>query len=131
MAEQLEAIIEYGMTPLEARAYKVMLFWHYIVRKELPGYKIGKPFQKGDPRKSALFRYCFKLVTETNGLIRPSEYKLYVTAQIQMLKAQTDGMVHAMIGPECLVGKKAWIRWAIWKRKYDEVIARNKVEVVT
>lgn len=116
----LEAIIEYEMPPLHAKAYKLCLIWEKILDHCLPGYYKNRLPKKGDPRDSLIFRYCLKLVKETLGLIPDDEYKLYIYAQIDLLKNLGDGKAHALIEPVCLVGEKAWIRWKVWKKKYDK-----------
>jgi hypothetical protein len=51
--------------------------------------------------------------------------KLYIRAQIQVLKSIKEGCLHALISPHCLVGEKAWRRWKLWKKIYDSQLARN------
>ncbi|RDJ35375.1 MAG: hypothetical protein DWQ19_11205 [Crenarchaeota archaeon] len=114
----LEAILKYEMTEIEAKAYKLCLLWQEIMDQELPDYHKNR-LPKGDPRKSLIFKYCYKLARETQGLIPDSQYRLYILAQIQSLRLISDGTVHALIEPGCLVGDKAWRRWKIWKRKFD------------
>ncbi len=123
----LEAILQYNMTELEAKAFKVCLIWQATMDQELPKYhKIRLP--KGDPRKSLLFKYCYKLVRETIGLIPDDQYKFYVLAQIRSLKMISDGTVHALIEPGCLVGDKAWRRWKIWKYKFEKQSTKSLFE---
>lgn len=82
-----------------------------------PNYNHTNGYPKtGDPRKSMLFKYCYKLIKETQGLIKPEEYKFYIKAQLDLLKANVEAPV---INPSCLVGDKAWIRWKIWKKELD------------
>jgi hypothetical protein len=112
------------MDALQAKAFKLCLLWEKLVKKEFPGEHFSRLKDKGDPRKSTLFRYCYKLVRETNGLIPDKDYKLYIIAQLHVLKAQTDGKVHALIDPYVLVGDKAWRRWKVWKRHYEGQLSR-------
>ena len=115
----LDVILQYNMNDLESKAFKICLLWEKITNAELPNYhKNGIP--KGDPRKSFLFKYCYKLAKETNNLIPDDQYKFYITAQIQILKSISDGTMHALIEPGCLVGEKAWIRWKVWKSKFEK-----------
>ena len=37
-----------------------------------------------------------------------------------MLKLIQEGDIHALIGPQILVGDKAWTRWKMWKKKFDK-----------
>lgn len=122
MEYNLDPILEYQMNEDEAVAYKIGLLWMAISSQVIPNYKYISSFpKKGDPRKSSLFRYCHTFMNRTKGLIDPKDYKLYIAAQLQMLKAIEIGNLHPNIGPWCLIGDKAWTRWKIWKRKYDNV----------
>lgn len=129
MEENLELILKYKMTDLEAKAFKLALLWDKMVKTELPEHNIHTHLRRsGDPRKSTLFKYTYKLISETRGLIPDEEYQLYIKAQLQILKAISDGTVHARISPECLVGEKAWKRWRMWKVKYDKISIMKKPE---
>lgn len=120
---RLDAILQYNMNELETKAYKVCLLWLEVMDKELPDYHKTR-LPKGDPRKSLLFKYCYKLVRETNGLIPDDQYKFYVLAQIRSLKMISDGKVHALIEPGCLVGEKAWRRWKLWKYRFEKQLTK-------
>ena len=110
------------MTNTETEAYKIGLLWMVISNKLFPDYKHLSNFpRKGDPRKCSLFKYSYKLYNETKGLIEAKDYKLYIAVQLHMLKAIEIGNTYPLIGPWCLVGDKAWVRWKMWKRKYDNV----------
>lgn len=90
-----------------------------MTKEEIPGERVTR-LTAGDPRKSNLWRHCYKLVTETNGLLEDHEYKLYILAQIHVLKNLRDSTgTHAMIDCNCLVGDKAWVRWKMWKKHYQ------------
>ena len=115
----LDAILQYNMNELETKAYKVCLLWQEIMDVELPDYHKNR-LPKGDPRKSLIFKYCYKLVRETQGLIPDNQYRFYVLAQIRSLQLMSDGKVHALIEPGCLVGEKAWRRWKIWKYRFEK-----------
>lgn len=118
--KELEPIIRYKMDALESKAYKIALMWEEECRRELPGESFVRLKTNSDPRKSLLFKYCFKMARELNGIIKDSETALYIRAQIQVLKSIREGQVHALIDPHCLVGDKAWRRWKMWKYKYDK-----------
>ena len=107
----LEAILHYQMPPLEAKAYKLALLWQDATAKEYPEYNHIRLRKKGDPRKSLLFKYCYKLARETQGLIPDEQYPLYILAQLHILKHIATDNLHARIGPEILCGEKAWWRW--------------------
>lgn len=119
---ELEPIIRYKMDAAESKAYKIALMWEDECRRELPGESIVTIKRNSDPRKSLLFKYCFKMARELNGIIRDQEIPLYIRAQIQVLKSIRDGQVHALVDPQCLVGDKAWKRWKMWKFKHDKTI---------
>lgn len=123
-SDLLEPIITYDMTANEARAYKISLLWAGLSRKEFPTHKFGKVSPNGDPRKSLLFKYCYKLAILTKGVIPDAELKLYVTAQLQILKrCGIEENIDTLISPACLVGDKAWRRWKLWKKEYDAAMA--------
>lgn len=117
---ELEPIIKYRMDATESKAYKIALIWEDECRRELRGESFAKIKRSADPRKSLLFKYCFKMAKELNGIVGDPDIPLYIRAQIQILKSIRDGEVHALIEPQCLVGDKAWRRWRMWKFKYDK-----------
>jgi hypothetical protein len=117
---ELEPIIRYKMDAVESKAYKIALIWEDECRSELPGESYVKLKKNSDPRKSLIFKYCYKMAKELNGIVGDSEIPLYIRAQIQVLKSIKDGDIHALIEPQCLVGDKAWRRWKMWKFKYDK-----------
>jgi len=121
----LEQILEYNMNELEAKAFKCCLLWEDITKTELPDYRTTRLPRKGDPRKSLLFKNCYKLVRDTRGLIPDDMYQYYIRAQVTMLKSLSDGTIHALIEPGCLSGPKAWIRWKIWKNKFERQARKN------
>jgi hypothetical protein len=129
MEWNLDPIFEYNMNPEEILAYKLGLLWMALADQIFPDYRHSSNFpKKGDPRKSNLFKYCYKLAKETKGLIPEKDYKLYIAAQLQMLKSIEIGNTHPLISPVCLVGDKAWIRWKVWKRKYDNIGKSKNLE---
>ena len=123
--KELEPISRYRMDDMEAKAFKISLIWQEECSRELPGEQHEKIKEGKDPRKSILFKYCYKMAKETNGIVADRDARLYVRAQIQILKSIRDGKVHALIGPHCLVGEKAWKRWKFWKRIYDKQMSTS------
>ena len=122
--KELEPIMKYSMDEMESKAFKVGLIWHDECQANIPG-ESHERFRKGrDPRKTNLFKHCYKVVKELKGLVADSEMRLYVRAQIQVLKSIREGRVHALISPHCLVGEKAWRRWKLWKRIFDSQMSR-------
>ena len=131
MNNPLEPILKYELNELEAKSYKLCLLWDAVIQKELPNYHTTRLKKTGDPRKCTLFKYCYKLATETNGLIEDKEYKLYITAQVQVLKSITQDKMHALIEPHCLVGDKAWRRWEMWKNQFDKLKNEKSQKLVS
>lgn len=121
---RLDAIAEYGMDQLETAAYKLCILWVDKSRKFFPDYDHVK-LKRGDPRKSLMFKVCYKLVRETQGILMEEDYPLYVRAQLDILKNINTGNDLPLIVPQCLVGEKAWKRWKLWKKKYDSVVEQK------
>ena len=116
----LEAILDHNMTPMEARAYKIMCLYNDIGRRKFPEqFRFKKP--KGDPRKKLLFKYCYKLLRETNHKLDDKEYFFYIHAQMDVIKMASEKHDHIpTILPTCLVGEGAWKRWLMWKSIFDQ-----------
>ena len=117
---RLDDLIQYEMTDLEIKAARICYYWQEIVAHELPNYRTYKVPSKKDPRKCYLFKFCYKLANETQGLLTDSDYRYYVYAQISTLKNFTDGTIHSLVDPQILIGENAWRRWKIWKYKFDK-----------
>lgn len=113
-------ITKYNMNELEAKAYKIAIMWIDRSKKIFPDYRHAT-MTKGDPRKSLIFKICYKLVRETQGVLDDTDYPLYVKAQLDVLRHINNGIAEPLIDPNCLVGEKAWKRWKLWKRKYDSI----------
>ncbi len=123
----LDPIFEYQMNELEANAYKVGLMWMEMFAKVFPNHRnLSRYPQKNDPRKSSLFRYVYTLIQKTKSILDPKDYKLYITAQLQMLKSISINNLHPQISPNCLLGDKAWTRWKVWKTKFDNTNKSTK-----
>lgn len=116
----LEPILDYEMTDQEAKAYKVCLIWMKMCNKVLPDYKYTTLPKNGDPRKCHLFRVVWKLLRETKGIVKDEELAHYIRAQLEILKGiKRESGAHVLIDPICLTGEKAWVRWQIWRRKFE------------
>jgi len=61
----LELIIKYKMNDMESKAYKIALIWQEECRKEIPNEQYIRLKKNSDPRKSILFKHCYKLAKET------------------------------------------------------------------
>lgn len=116
-----EKIIDYNMNQLETKALRLCVLWTNLTDKEFPNYATNKLPKNGDPRKTYLFKIFYKLAKETEGVLNESEYELYITAQLQILKNLSFKEVHALIDPNCVIGEKAWVRWKVWKNKYNSI----------
>lgn len=130
MADPLETIVQWNMKEDEAQVFKVCLMYAKIYNEMLPNMpRINFP-AKGDPRKTNIFRYCWKFVRETRGILKEEQYKLFIKAQIQVLKGiKTDKDQHVHIDVQTLCGPKAWNRWKLWESKYKEIINKpNTIE---
>lgn len=118
---RLDAIVDYEMDELEQTAYKLSLIWIDRSRSIFPEYSHTK-IKQGDPRKSLAFKYCYKFLRERAGVIPVEEYPLYIRAQLDVLRhIAVNNKAHVLIDPICLVGDKAWVRWKLWKKKYDNI----------
>jgi hypothetical protein len=117
----LEPILTYKMTPDEAQAYKLCVIWSDLCLEILPEYGHFNIPRKGDPRKSHLFRYCWKLLRETKNLIKDTDYQDYIRAQLEVMKNIKIKDASPRIDPMILVGEKAWKRWMLWKRRFDRL----------
>lgn len=122
--KELEPVFSYSMDEMETKAFKVALMWQDECSRELKGEKFERLPRGKDPRKTNLFKHCYKMVRELTGVIPDSEFILYLRAQLQVLKSIGDGRSHAMISPQCLVGDKAWKRWKLWKFRHDRNLVR-------
>jgi len=117
----LTTILEWKMSQDEAEAFHLALFYEKEYMRIFNGSLDGLSLKRnilpkgGDPRKSNLFRYCWKLKRETKGLIEKKEYKNYIMANLFIVKIN-----NGYVEPSCITGDKAWIRYKIWKRKYDQ-----------
>ena len=114
----LETISQYNMAPAEAVAYKLCCLYQLNAKKAFPEY-FHPRMGKGDPRKTSLFKYCYKLINDTQNKLDPKEYNLYIKAQMDIFRALGGDGVGPLVQPSCLVGEKAWKRWLVWKRHYE------------
>jgi hypothetical protein len=117
----LELILQYNMDEIEAKAFKIACLYLNLSKKFFPNYQHYR-LPKGDPRKSDLFRHCHKLVRTRDDKIADEDYRLYVRAQLDILRTIKKDDSHPFITPACLSGEKAWKRWLLWKSKYDKLI---------
>ena len=65
-----------------------------------------------------------------NGVILDDQYRYFIRAQFDTLKNYNTKGGTNHIDPNCLVGKKAWVRWKIWLKKYQSMErTQEQVEV--
>lgn len=121
----LETILKYGMTSQEARAYKVQCIFIEQVRAVFPEM-VRYRYPKNDPRKTYQFKLCYKLLRETQHNIRDIDYPLYVRAQLDIIKVVTQkNDTEPNVSATCLVGEKAWKRWLVWKKMYENRLLKR------
>lgn len=112
------------MTPEEKEAYNIMLLYEKEFLRIFQGEIDGQTFRRNtipkrkNPKSGNLFRHCWKLRRETRGLLKDDEYELYIRANLTILKIHK-----AHVSPNAICGDRAWIRWKVWKRRYDQKMA--------
>lgn len=115
-----KTVSKYQMDETEETSYRISFIWHEKSRKYFPNLNYSR-IKKGDPRKSWIFKICYKLVRETAGLLEPQDYELYVQAQLEILRLLSKKN-YVTVDASILVGEKAWRRWRLWKTRYDKVM---------
>lgn len=124
----LELILEYKMTKEEACALKILVLYLELAHEHFPGSKHYYSLPKNkDVRKSELFKYCIKLYRETKDKISFSDYRLYVQAQMMVIKNISVNGATPLFTPSILTGEKAWARWKVW-HKFASHTASQSVE---
>jgi hypothetical protein len=69
---------------------------------------------------------CYKLLRETQHNIRDIDYPLYVRAQLDIIKVVTQkNDTEPNVSATCLVGEKAWKRWLVWKKMYENRLLKR------
>lgn len=120
---KISAVFDWKMTNEEAHAYYLATLWEFETKKMFPKEKLTRLPSIGDPRKCTLFKYCWKLVRETRGLLTSDEYYEYIRGNLYIIKSYKG-----RLEPNCLVGDKAWIRWRVWQRNLAREMAKQKQE---
>lgn len=121
---EYDAIFQWNMSADEVEAYKLAVCYQKEFKKLFGETADGATIrrnslpQRSDPRKSSLFRHCWRLRRETRGLLDSTEYRNYIIGNLTILKIQ-----NAYLAPNGLCGDKAWIRYKVWKRKFDQKMA--------
>lgn len=119
-------IQQYNMTKEEAIAFKLSIKYIELAHKIFPEYK-HTGFTRKDPRKSYLFKCCYKLYQETKDKLALEDYQWYIRAQLDVLKniGKKDGV---NIGPQILVGKNSWPRYVLWRKSNQKQEIKPKVD---
>lgn len=132
MEVKYDAIFEWKMSSLEISAYKLAVLYEEeyvsIFKGDMDGqgYRRNTLPKRSDPRKSNLFRHCWKLRRETRGLLEGDQYRQYIRANLTILKLNQGGgdkAGHVYIEPNAICGDKAWIRWKVYERWYQTKLA--------
>jgi hypothetical protein len=127
MQNRYEVMMQYQMSPLEAKSYKLSCLYNDLLKEMFPTYASYKT-SKGDPRKTNIFKYCYKLAKETP--LKDNELWMYVKAQFDIMKSLEKNGFMPLIQPNCLVGEKAWKRWLVWKKKYQQKLQQPKENIL-
>ena len=112
-----QLILEYKMSREEALTLRLADIYIELSHKYFPEYKHAALPKSGDPRKGLLFKYCWKLLHETKDKIKVTDYPNFIQSQLSILKNYEN----AYINPNCLIGDKAWSRWCVWSKYFNEM----------
>lgn len=128
-------LLQWDMTPEEKEVCSYAILYVNEFRKLYNNNCDGETVRrnslpkKNDPRKSSVFRHCWKMKRETRGLLESHEYKNYIYANLLIIKLNKG-----YIQPNCICGDKAWMRYKVWKRLYDRkleeknaILPQNKI----
>lgn len=108
--------------PKEIRALKIFFYWIKYRKQIFPDLIHSKFNDKNDPRKTLIFKYCYKLQRETETFLDEKDYETYVKAQLLFLKYYSKKYkIQPVVDPICLTGDKAWKRWKVWKYKHSKL----------
>lgn len=100
----------------EINALYIYYYWNFYFNKLFPNIIEKKFSPNKDPRKSAVFKYCYKLQRETNGILKKDEYKDYVYCQLKFLKMYKDKTNNAvLVSPNILNLDRGWKKWKYFK----------------
>jgi hypothetical protein len=116
--DHIEKIVKYKLDDQQVIAYKVCLMWVYFSRKMFPDYR-HEPWGKGNPKKTCLFKHCYKLVKKTWDLMNLEDYRDYIQVQLGVLKHFKE----VLVNPAYLNGDRAWKRWMRWKNVRNKNIS--------
>jgi hypothetical protein len=129
VSTEYDAIFQWEMNFDETEVFKLAVCYEREFRKifsdsiDVQTLRRNSIPSRNDPRKSGLFRHCWKMRRETRGLLDPNEYKNYIVGNLTILKIQKG-----YLSPNIICGDKAWVRYKVWKRRFDAKIAEKSVE---
>lgn len=130
MQNAYNAILDFKMSDHEADAYKLAIMYNEEFQRVFRGQNVDGQLvrrnvlpKRGDPRKSNLFRYCWKLLRETRGLLQPTDRRMYLRAQLSAVAGKGGH-----IEPNILVGDRAWWRWKVYKWLWEKKLASINCE---
>jgi hypothetical protein len=121
---EYNAVFEWKMNNDEIEVFKLAVLYQHEFRKvfgtETDGQTVRRNSlpMRSDPRKSNLFRHCWKMRRETRGLLFEDDYKHYIHANLTIIKIHKG-----RIEPNSICGDKAWVRYKVWKRHYDRKLS--------
>src|SRR4051812_22521533 len=104
---EYNAIFQWNMSNDEIEAFKLAVCYEKEYKKIFGSTADGQDIrrnslpQKNDPRKSNLFRQCWRMRRETRGLIESHEYQTYIVGNLSILKIQ-----NGYVGPNTICGDK-------------------------
>lgn len=128
-------ILKYEMSVKESTVYKCAAIYQHIIQKMFPKLRMID-IHTGDPRKKELFKYCWKMVNEIEGVVKEEDYRAFIYAQLIIFKAYMNQDQPPYIHPNCLTGQRALNRWFYFKsklekRKQYETLKDAKIEINT
>lgn len=126
MSQKKSVIEKYELKSDEIAAFNLAKIWIELCNSYFPDYQHTR-LKSGDPRKSLIFKICYKLQRETKEILEEKDYNLYVRAQLEVLKFQSIKNKLVLIEPMCLVGEKAWKRWKLWQSRYKQKLKAPSV----
>lgn len=124
----LSLILKYNFNVIEAKAWKIAILY---MQAEYEYYNTIYTIKLTDPRKTYLFKICYKLLKEYGEYLEIYEYKHYIQAQFQILQQLSNPNNKLMMRPAALVGKKAWNRWLVWKKNFENTVTPVEIKTST
>lgn len=126
-AEILDIIAKLEMTKEEADAFRFACTYEHLFHSVFPTIPRRKR-GNGDPRTKSVFKHAMKAIQqiEQRGRINPkdyicpADYKLFIYAQLKILKNNFEQGKVKWIDHNCLIGNQAWARWTVFREKFKK-----------